>query len=65
MGDVGLSTQFFNGQRHMSDKIETIVAFGGTAIVLMIGVALAGYAATIGLALHGWLMVFVSGAPWP
>jgi len=49
----------------MSDKIETIVAFGGTAIVLMIGVALAGYAATIGLALHGWLMVFVSGAPWP
>ena len=61
MGNVGLSTQFFNGQRHMSDKIETIVAFGGTAIVLMIGVALAGYAATIGLALHGWLMVFVCG----
>lgn len=45
----------------MSDKIETIVALGGTAIVLTIGAALAGYAATIGLALHGWLMVFVCG----
>lgn len=45
----------------MSDKIETIAALGGTAIVLTIGAALAGYAATIGLALHGWLMVFVCG----
>jgi cytochrome c oxidase cbb3-type subunit 1 len=45
----------------MSDKTETIIALGGTAIVLMIGVALAMYAATIGLALHGWLMLFVCG----
>ena len=45
----------------MGGRTETIVALGGTAIVLVTGVALAGSAVSIGLALHGWLMVFVCG----